>query len=298
MFNTNEHSMETYNQVTFNKIKIDSVDIFYREAGKEKPETILFLHGFPSSSFMFRNIMNDLAKEFHVIAPDYPGFGHSSILPVTEFNYTFEHIALIMERFIDALGLSDLNLYMQDYGGPIGFRIASKRPELIKSLLIQNANAYPDGIGPSVKKNGALIDAADWDGLSAAINYMISFEGIRQEYYSGAEQMDQISPDAFAMDSYFMERPGVKEIQHALFKNYGTNFPKYPEWHEYLRKHQPDALIIWGGNDQIFITPGAFAYKKDLPKAEIHILNGGHFALEEHHLQIADLILAFFNKRN
>nr|WP_294944583.1 alpha/beta hydrolase [uncultured Mucilaginibacter sp.] len=288
--------METYHQIKHNKVKIDSVDVFYREAGNPENETILFLHGFPSSSFMYRNIMAILSPNYHVIAPDYPGFGNSSTLPVTEFDYTFDNIAAIIEKFIDKLQLRNFNLYMQDYGGPVGFRIASKRPELIKSLLIQNANAYEEGLGPGVQQIGSLIDSGDEAGLSNAINYMISFDGIKDEYVYGAENEDKISPEAYIVDSYYMEKAGVKEIQHVLFRNYGKNFPKYPEWQSYLREHQPKTLIMWGGNDRIFITPGAEAYKRDLPNAKLHVLNGGHFALEEHYTQIAGLVTSFLTK--
>lgn len=287
---------KTGNQISFTRIAIDNVEIFYREAGQNNKETILFLHGFPSSSFMYRHIMERLAGAYHVIAPDYPGFGHSSILPVTEFSYTFDNIALVMEKFIDALALKKFHLYMQDYGGPVGFRIAAKRPELIQSLLIQNANAYTEGLGPAVQQIGALQQAGDERGLRAAVDHMISFEGIKEEYIHGAENPELISPDAYTMDAYFMKREGVNPIQQTLFSNYGTNFPKYKEWQDYLRKYQPAALIMWGRHDNIFTVPGAEGYKKDLPQAELHILNGGHFALEEHHAAIAGLITAFLLK--
>jgi pimeloyl-ACP methyl ester carboxylesterase len=287
--------MKNKSQVTYRKIKVSNAEIFYREAGKGNKETILFLHGFPSSSFMYRNIMNKLGTEFHVIAPDYPGFGLSSILPVSEFEYTFDNIALVMQSFIEALGITKLSLYIQDYGAPVGFRIATKKPELIKNLIIQNANAYNDGLGPGVKTIGALIDSRDENGLNAAIDYMISYQGIKEEYLNGAENADQISPEAYIMDSYFMEREGVREIQHTLFKNYGANFPKYPEWQAYLRKHQPNTLIIWGKNDKIFTQAGAEAYKRDLPNSNVRILNGGHFALEEHYLQITEIIRKFLS---
>lgn len=283
--------------MTYNTIKVDGYDIFYREAGAKNKEVILFLHGFPSSSHMYRNIMAELSSKYHVIAPDYPGFGLSDCPSTKEFNYTFDNIALIMEHFIDKLAIKKLNLYMQDYGGPVGYRIAAKRPHLIQSLIIQNANAYFEGLGPALQQIGKLQQAKDTAALDSAINFILSYEGIKVDYLHGAEDPSKISPDSYAMDSYFMERKGIKEIQFALFKNYHTNFPKYQEWQQYFRQHQPPALVIWGNKDNIFISPGAEAYKKDLKNAELHILNGGHFALEEHHKTIAFLIDKFLSKK-
>jgi len=283
--------------MTYKKLKVDGLEIFYREAGIKNKEVILFLHGFPSSSHMYRNIMADLSSEYHVIAPDYPGFGLSSCPSVKEFSYTFDNIALVMEHFIDALAIKKINLYMQDYGGPVGFRIAAKRPQLIQSLIIQNANAYFEGLGPEVQQIGKLQQTKDTVGLDNAINFMLSYEGIKAQYLHGAEDPNKISPDSYNMDSYFIERKGIKEIQFALFKNYNTNFPKYEEWQNYFKQYQPPALIIWGKNDQIFITPGADAYKKDLKNAEIHILNGGHFVLEEHHKTIAGIMSRFLTQK-
>ena len=298
---TKEQTFKTIkpaNEMKYKKLLVDGLEIFYREAGEPARPTILFLHGFPSSSHMYRNIMTDLSSQYHVIAPDYPGFGLSSCPPVDQFNYTFDTIAAIMEHFIDALGLKKINLYMQDYGGPVGFRIASKRPELIHSLIIQNANAYLEGLGAGVKKLGKLQEAGDSEELQNAILNIISYDGIKVQYTHGAENESTISPDAYNMDSYFIERKGIKEIQVALFKNYKTNFPKYPEWQNYFRKYQPNALIVWGDHDEIFITPGAKAYKKDLKNAELHILNGGHFMLEEHHETVAAIISQFLTKKN
>lgn len=282
----------------YKTLLIDGLEIFYREAGDPARPPILFLHGFPSSSHMYRNIMNDLSSEYYVIAPDYPGFGLSSSPPVDQFNYTFDTIAAIMEHFIDALGLKKINLYMQDYGGPVGFRIATRKPELIHSLIIQNANAYLEGLGEGVKTLRKLQEAGDSKELQDAILHIISYDGIKEQYIHGAENVSTISPDAYNMDSYFIERKGIKEIQAALFKNYKTNFPKYPEWQNYFRKYQPHTLIIWGDHDEIFITPGAKAYQRDLKHAELHVLNGGHFLLEEHHETVASIISRFLTKKS
>jgi pimeloyl-ACP methyl ester carboxylesterase len=283
--------------ILYKKIAVDGLEIFYREAGNPANPTILFLHGLPSSSHMYRHIMTDLSSQFYVIAPDYPGFGLSSSPSVDKFNYTFDNLAVVMEHFVDVLGLKKINLYMQDYGGPVGFRIASKRPEIIHSLIIQNANAYMEGIGEGIQQIGKLQQAGDSITLDKALRHIISYEGIKEQYIEGAENQSRISPDAYNMDNYFMEKQHVQEIQVALLKNYKSNFPKYPEWQQYFRKYQPPTLIVWGRNDPIFIAPGAEAYKNDLKNAELHLLNGGHFVLEEHHETVAGIISQFLGKR-
>jgi pimeloyl-ACP methyl ester carboxylesterase len=294
--------METINfinqntTVAYKTIKVDALDIFYREAGPVDAPIILLLHGWPSSSHMFRDLISDLSSKYHLIAPDYPGFGLSSTPSASEFDYTFDHLAEIMERFIDKINIVKFNLYIQDYGGPIGYRIASKRPELIESLIIQNANAYIDGFGPEVQKIGKLEQAGDLEGLKNAVECMISLDGIKRQYLHGAENPEGVSPDSYLSDHFFMERAGVKDLQVKLFQNYNTNFPLYESWQNYLRTHQPPTLIVWGKNDEIFTASGAKAYLRDLPDAELHLLNGGHFVLEEHHLKVAELIDQFLSK--
>ncbi|MEJ2882800.1 alpha/beta fold hydrolase [Pedobacter sp. GR22-6] len=283
---------------TYKKTIVEGVEIFYREAGDPQKPTILLLHGFPSSSHMYRNLIALLAPNYHLIAPDYPGFGRSAKPSPDAFVYTFDHLALVMEKFIDQLGLKSLNFYLQDYGGPIGFRIIKNRPELVSSIIIQNANAYLEGLGPDVQKIGALAEANDKKGLEAATSYMMSLEGIREQYVFGTVHSERISPDSYYMDHFIFEQPGVKDIQKVIFKDYSNNFPKYTEWQEYLRKHQPEVLITWGKNDKIFPGSGALAYKKDLPNAEIHLFEGGHFLLEEYPHEVADLIHRFLQKKH
>lgn len=280
----------------YRRIKVEGSEIFYREAGDPGKPVILLLHGFPSSSHMYRNLITELGSDYHMIAPDYPGFGMSSSPSPETFIYTFDHLSEIIEKFIDKLELKSITFYLQDYGGPIGFRIAKRRPELVKALIIQNANMYVEGIGPDVQKIGALSAAKDTEGLNAATNYMMSLEGIKEQYLYGASQPNRVSPDSYNMDHFFFERPGIKDIQKALFKDYENNFPRYPEWQNYLRKHQPPALLVWGKNDKIFPGAGATAYKKDLPKAEVHLFNGGHFLLEENGEEVAALIQSFLKK--
>ena len=286
------------NIMEYRKIKVEGTEIFYREAGEQGKPVIVLLHGFPSSSHMYRNLITKLAPNYHMIAPDYPGFGMSSSPSPETFNYTFDHLSEIVEKFIDKLQLRSITFYLQDYGGPIGFRIINRRPELVRGLIIQNANMYMEGIGPDVQKIGALSAANDTEGLQAATNYMMSWEGIKEQYLFGASLPDRISPDSYNMDHFFFEQPGIKDIQKVLFRDYENNFPKYPEWQNYLRKHQPPTLLVWGKNDKIFPGAGATAYKKDLPKAEIHLFNGGHFLLEESGEEVGVLIQSFLKRLN
>jgi len=290
--------METLTTTTVlhKTITVNGLNIFYREAGPANAPVILLLHGFPSTSHMYRDLIRDLANSYHVIAPDYPGFGQSSIPALSEFEYTFDNLALVVEQFIDQLGLTKFSWYLQDYGGPIGFRIISKRPELVEALIIQNANVYNEGLGPVVQEIGALQQAGDEKALDAAIARKLSLEKIKEEHLLGAANPETVSPDSYELAHAYMARPGVEAVQVALFRNYGTNFPKYPEWQQYLRTHQPRVLVVWGKNDLIFTWPGAEAYKKDVPGAEVHLLDGSHFALEEYHEEIAALIHDFLKR--
>ncbi|HEY9262621.1 alpha/beta hydrolase [Chitinophaga sp.] len=280
--------------VAYKTVRVNDLDIFYREAGPADAPVILLLHGFPSTSHMYRDLINDLANRYHVIAPDYPGFGQSSIPALTAFDYTFDHLAVVMEQFIDTLGLTKFTWYLQDYGGPIGFRIITKRPELVEALIIQNANVYNEGLGPEVQIIGAL--QHDEKALLAAIADKLTLEKIKEEHLFGSANPESVSPDSYQLAYAYMNRPGVKEIQIALFQNYGTNFPKYPEWQAYLRTQQPPVLVVWGKNDKIFTWPGAEAYKRDVKNAEVHLLDGSHFVLEEYHEEVAALIHNFLKK--
>ncbi|MET3875739.1 pimeloyl-ACP methyl ester carboxylesterase [Chitinophaga sp. OAE865] len=286
----------TTTSVLHKTITINNLNIFYREAGPADAPVVLLLHGFPSTSHMYRDLIRDLADKYHVIAPDYPGFGQSSIPALTGFEYTFDNLALVMEQFIDQLGLTKFSWYLQDYGGPIGFRIISKRPELVEALIIQNANVYNEGLGPVVQEIGALQQAEDEKALEAAIVRKLSFEKIKEEHLLGASAPEKVSPDSYELAYAYMSRPGVETIQVALFRNYSTNFPKYPEWQQYLRTHQPRVLVVWGKNDLIFTWPGAEAYKRDVPDAEVHLLDGSHFVLEEYHEEVAALIDDFLKR--
>jgi pimeloyl-ACP methyl ester carboxylesterase len=285
----------TTGTTTYHTIKVDGLDIFYREAGDKNRPVILFLHGFPSSSHMYRDIMNDLLKKYHVIAPDYPGFGYSSSPSPADYAYSFDNFSLLMDHFIDTLHLKRISLYLQDYGGPVGFRIAARRPALIRSLIIQNANAYTEGLGDGAKP---LVDYFRNPGpdTEKGARDILTAEGTKWQYTDGAEDAAKVSPDSYTTDQYFLDRKGNSDIQLALFRSYASNLALYDKWHAYFRKYQPPTLIIWGRNDKIFIAPGADAYKKDLTTPEMHLLNGGHFLLEEYHAEAARLIDRFLTK--
>lgn len=281
----------------YKTVNVQGLTIFYREAGTDQEETILFLHGFPSSSHMYRDVMKDLAGKYHVIAPDYPGFGFSSAPSVHEFEYTFDNMSAIMEQFIDEVGLKNFHLFVQDYGSPVGFRIASKRPELVKSLVIQNANAYEEGFGEFASEIFGYHERNDLEGLRAFKEKLFSYEGIKEQYLSGVGDTTKIDPASYLLDDYFMKREGIAEIQHHLFDNYGSNIPRYPEWQHYFRTYQPPALIVWGKNDPYFDKAGAEAYLKDLKNVELHFFNSGHFLLEEYHHEVVNLIINFIDHK-
>ncbi len=284
------------NTPNFKTIKVDGLDIFYREAGDKNKPTILLLHGFPSSSHMYRDLINDLSADYHLIAPDYPGFGQSSSPSPSAYNYSFDNLALTINHFIDALELKKFSLYVQDYGGPVGFRIAAQRPESIQALIVQNANAYNEGLGDALKPLVAYIQNQNAETEKGARGYL-SFDATKWQYTDGAEDVSKISPDSYTTDQYYLDRPGNDEIQLTLFRNYGTNLPLYDTWHSYFRKYQPATLVISGKNDKLFIAAGAEAFKKDIKDAQISLLNGGHFVLEEKHAEAASVIKSFLFKK-
>jgi pimeloyl-ACP methyl ester carboxylesterase len=280
------------NTLRFKTIQVDGLTVFYREAGDKNKPAILLLHGFPSSSHMYRNLINDLSDDFHLIAPDYPGFGQSSAPSPSDYTYSFDNFALTINHFIDALELKKFVLFMHDYGGPVGFRIASQRPERIQALIVQNANAYNEGLGEALNPLVAYIQNPNATTEKSARSYLTP-EAVKWLYTEGAENHLKISPDSYTIDQYYLSRPGNDEIQLALFKNYGTNLPLYDSWQSYFRKHQPLTMVISGKNDKLFLAAGAEAFKKDIADAQINLLNGGHFVLEEKHAEAASIIKSF-----
>lgn len=281
--------------ITFKTVKVDGLDIFYREAGSRNNPTILLLHGFPTSSHMFRNLIPQLAAKFHLIAPDYPGYGNSSMPSIKEFDYTFDRLAQVIEKFIEVIGLKSYSLYVMDYGAPIGYRIASKHPKRIQSLIVQNGNAYDEGLLDFWKPFKKY-----WKDKSPenaiALKALLTKESTKWQYLTGVRNAAVISPDTWNMDQLFLDRPGNKDIQLQLFYSYGSNPPLYPQWQEYFRKYQPPMLIVWGKNDPIFPAEGAEPYKRDLRNLDSNLLDTGHFALEEDGKVIAEKIIGFLSK--
>ncbi|MEU8122493.1 alpha/beta hydrolase [Spirillospora sp. NPDC049024] len=277
-------------------ITIQGLDVFYREAGDPANPTLVLLHGFPTSSAMFRDLLRDLADDYHLIAPDHIGFGQSAMPAVDEFDYGFDKLTEITLELLDKLGLDRFALYIQDYGAPIGLRIASRHPERVTAIVTQSGNAYMEGFTPF------------WDVLFAhakdrlpnepAVRELLTPDATKWQYTHGvpADRMDRLSPDTWTLDQAYLDRPGNKEIQLQLFWDYQFNLDGYPAFQEYFRTHRPPVLVTWGGNDEIFGPDGARAYARDLPDAEIHILDAGHFALETHGPEIAAHIRDFLGR--
>jgi pimeloyl-ACP methyl ester carboxylesterase len=277
-------------------IEVEGLDIYYREAGQEHASTILLLHGFPTSSHMFRNLIPALSDKYHVVAPDYPGFGNSSMPMVDEFEYTFDHLAEIIDQFTEKLGLNKYSLYMMDYGAPVGYRLAAKHPERVESLIIQNGNAYDEGLLDFwVPIKAYWADKTD-ENANALRDNLLTIEATKWQYTNGVRNLEAIDPANWLHDQSLMDRAGNKEIQLELFYDYGSNPPLYPEWQAYFREHQPPALIVWGKNDYIFPAEGAAPYKRDLHNVDYHLLDTGHFALEEDGNLIANLMRDFLEK--
>lgn len=281
---------------TFRTVSIDGLDIFYREAGSRSNPTILMLHGFPTSSHMFRNLIPALADRFHLVAPDYPGYGNSSMPTVNEFDYTFDHLAEIIEKFITAINLKRYSLYVMDYGAPIGYRIAAQYPERVEALIVQNGNAYEEGLGEFWNPIKAYWHERSPEN-ALKLKHLVTLEATKWQYTNGVRNFEAISPDTWNMDQLFLDRPGNDEIQLALLYSYGSNPPLYPQWQEYFRQYQPPTLIVWGKNDYIFPAEGAEPYKRDIKDVEFHLLDTGHFALEEEGDAIANHILQFLTSR-
>jgi pimeloyl-ACP methyl ester carboxylesterase len=278
----------------YRTVEIEGHSIFYREAGTPGHPVILLLHGFPGSSFMFRDLISLLADQFHVIAPDYPGFGHSASPSTVEFSYTFDHLTDIIESLTDKLGLQRYALYLQDFGGPVGFRLAVRRPGYISFLVVQNANAYEEGLPDSfwgpVREFWLNPTPANREAINTAA---MSDEVLEWNYRHGTKDPSKISPDSWVLQSALLNRPGNREAMVDLILDYRTNPEHYPAWQAYFRACQPPTLIVWGRNDEIFPESGAHPYTRDLPDADLNLLDTGHFALEEHTPTIATHIKRF-----
>lgn len=285
-------------QVRHRSVRVDGVDIFYREAGRESAPVALLLHGFPSSSHMFRHLIPALADDYRVVAPDYPGFGASEFPAQTAFHYSFESFARVIDRLARALRLDRYTLYIQDYGAPIGLRLALLAPERVTALVVQNGNAYEEGL------------SAEWETLQAywrdptpgrreRLRGWLTYDGTRAQYTAGLsdQQVELVSPDTWMLDWSLLSRPGNIDVQLDLFGDYRSNVALYPKFQAFFRDRQPPTLIVWGKRDPFFTVAGAQAYKRDMPNAELHLLDASHFALETNGPEIAALIRDFLGRR-
>ena len=293
---TSTMSSSDVSTVHYNTIDVGDVDIFYREAGAKTSPVLLLLHGFPTSSNMFRTVIGRLAKSFRVIAPDYPGYGFSSMPDHKSFSYNFENMARIMLEFTEKLELSKYIVYLMDYGAPIGLRMALKSPNKIAGLIVQNGNAYEEGLRDfwiPMKKYWEDPSAENFKGL-----FLSDPAAAKWQYTEGVPDISLVDPSTWTLDQVGLDRLGNPEIQLDMLYDYRTNLPLYPEFQAFFRKYQPPTLIVWGKNDAVFPTEGAIPYKRDLPNAEIHLIDTGHFALETHGQEIASHIERFFSPRN
>ena len=281
--------------IHYRTTRIDGINVFYREAGPVDAPVLLLLHGFPTSSHMFRNLIPLLADRYRVIAPDYPGYGQSDMPDRAAFEYSFAHFTDIIDQLTVALGATKYSMYVMDYGAPIGYRLALKHPERVQTLIVQNGNAYVEGLG------------AFWDPIKAywadgsathraALAHLVTLELTKFQYTDGMGDVARISPDNWVIDQALLDRPGNADIQLDMLHDYGTNPPLYPAFQAFFREYQPPTLIVWGKNDVIFPEPGAHPYLRDLPKAEMHILDSGHFALEDKLDVMAPLINTFLDR--
>lgn len=278
--------------IHYRQTKVNGQTIFYREAGQSGAPIILLLHGYPSSSHMFRNLIPILSVKYHVIAPDLPGFGYSDAPDRTKYAYTFDNLAKTMQSFIDQIGLKRFAVYVFDYGAPVGFRLATANPEKITGIISQNGNAYEEGLSKI------------WDPIQKywqndtsenrnALKDTYTIEGTKFQYFTGVSDTSLIAPESYTFDQYFLDRPESLEIQLDLIKDYKSNVMLYPKFHEYFRTYKPKLLAVWGNKDPFFLPPGAEAYKKDLPDATVKFYDTGHFALETHLQEISNDILKF-----
>ena len=276
--------------------KVDGIDIFYREAGAADAPAVVLLHGFPTSSHMFRNLIPVLAHRYRVIAPDYPAFGHSGTPDRREFTYSFARFAELMDGLLNQLDVARYALYVQDYGAPVGYRLALRHPERITALVVQNGNAYEEGL----KQFWNPIKAYWADGSQAhreALRAGLTLAATKSQYLDGVRDPSRVAPDAWLHDQALLDRPGIDQIMLDLFKDYGSNVALYPQFQAFFRSRKPPTLIVWGKNDGIFPADGAHPYLRDLPDAELHLLDTGHFALEDKGDEIAALMLDFLDRK-
>jgi len=281
--------------IRYKQVTVDGNKIFYREAGPAAAPTILLLHGFPTSSHMFRNLIPALADRYHVVAPDLPGFGFSDAPERKQFRYTFENLAKAIDAFTQTIGLQRFAIYVFDYGAPVGFRLALAHPERITAIVSQNGNAYEQGLSEGWNPIQRYWKEPT-EANRAALRDFLKPETTKWQYTHGVQDATLVAPEAYELDSALLARPGNDEIQLDLFLDYASNVELYPKFQEYLRAKHPPMLAVWGKNDPFFLPPGAEAFKRDIPAAEVHFFDTGHFALETHHREIGEAIREFLGR--
>ncbi len=276
----------------YSTVNVDGFDVFYREAGSQGAPTLLLLHGFPTSSHMFRDLIPILADRFHIVAPDLPGFGRTAMPPRESFAYTFDNLAKVIGRFTEVIGLDRFAIYIFDYGAPTGLRIALAHPERISAIISQNGNAYVEGLSEGWNPiERYWRDPTDTN--RQALRELFKPDSIRWQYTHGVPDPSRVSPDGMTLDSHYLERSGADEVQLDLMLDYASNVDLYPAFQAYFREHRPPLLAIWGKNDPFFLPPGADAFKRDIPNADVRFIDTGHFALETHAADIAEAIAGF-----
>ena len=283
------------NTVQYKTIPVDGLNIFFRQAGDPGKPALILLNGVPNASSAFQQLMEDLKDDLFLIAPDFPGFGNSDVPSQRDYDYSFHNISLTIEHFIDQLDLKHPNVYALGYGGPITFRIATRRPDLFVSYILQNSNAYEEGLGPAMKDAAPFLENRNAE-TERLVRPLLTLDGIKLFFVNGAKNPQAINPDAYHNALHYLSRPGQEAIQLDLLYNYRTNLAEYPKWQQWLKTNQPRLLLVWGRNDVFFPVNAAEAIKRDVPAAELHVYDTSHLALEEHHHDIAQNIRSFLKK--
>jgi len=281
--------------INYKTVNVDGVNIFFREAGDPSKQQILLLNGVPNSSSAFQELMNDLKGDYYMVAPDFPGFGNSDIPDKNNYEYTFDNISKTVERFMTVVGLNRPNVYALGYGGPITFRIATRTPGIFNNYILQNSNAYEEGLGPAMIQAAPYLENRN-EETTKLVKPLLSLDGMKLFFENGAKDVNNINPDHYFNALYYLSRPGQEEIQLDLLYNYGSNIAEYPNWQKWLKDTQPRMLLVWGKNDVFFPVSAAEAIKRDVLGSELYVYDTSHLALEEHHHEIADNIRAFLGQ--
>jgi pimeloyl-ACP methyl ester carboxylesterase len=276
----------------YGKVNVGGINIFYREAGDKSKQQIILLNGVPNASSAFQELMNDLKDDYYLVAPDFPGFGNSDIPDKKDYAYTFENISLTIEQFMEKMELKQPNVYALGYGGPLAFRIATRRPGIFNNYILQNSNAYKEGLGSAMHDAAPFLENRN-EETTKLVKPLLTLDGIKLFFLNGAKDPGNINPDHYINALHYLNRPGQEEIQLDLLYNYASNIAEYPNWQKWLKETQPRLLLVWGKNDVFFPVTAAEAIKKDVPSAELHVYDTSHLALEEHHAAIAKNIKSF-----